>query len=286
MRTRHAAVAGYFYPSNPDELRETIKSSFLSRVGPGKLPPSEHKVEALGYIVPHAGYEYSGPVAAHVYYEISALNDNFTFIILGPNHYGIGSPIAVPLSDKWETPMGVVEIDEMLKRDIIRESNMIDVDDSAHWREHSIEVQVPFLQYIIKEFKILPISMSYMEMGAAIDVAETIFRTINGRKTIVIASSDMTHYESQVSVREKDTAAINAITSLDISGLYRAISQNNITMCGYGPAAVLMHLSKLMGYLQVNLLKHSDSGEITGDTASVVGYASIGFYKKMSGKTP
>ncbi|MGC8661418.1 MAG: AmmeMemoRadiSam system protein B [Nitrososphaeria archaeon] len=280
MRTRHAAVAGYFYPSNPDELNESIKGSFLSRFGPGKLPPSEHGADALGYMVPHAGIEYSGPVAAHAYYEISALNESPTFIILGPNHYGIGSPIAVPQSDQWETPLGVVEIDELLKRDIIMESTMIDVDDSAHWREHSIEVQVPFLQYIMKEFKILPITMSYMEMGAAIDVAETIYRAIKGRKIIVIASSDMTHYESQASVREKDGEAINAITSLDISGLYRAISHSNITMCGYGPVAVLMHLSKLMGYLQVNLLKHSDSGEITGDKSSVVGYASIGFYKK------
>ncbi|MCL4343360.1 MAG: AmmeMemoRadiSam system protein B [Nitrososphaerota archaeon] len=280
MRTRRAAVAGYFYPSNPDELKESIKSSFLSRVGPGKLPPSEHKADALGYIVPHAGYEYSGPVAAHAYYEISAINDNLTFIILGPNHYGIGSPIAVPQSDEWETPIGTVEVDEILKRDIIKESNIIDVDDSAHWREHSIEVQVPFLQYVMKEFKILPISMSYMEMGAAVDVAETISRAIKGKKIMIIASSDMTHYESQSSVREKDNEAINAITSLDVSGLYRAISHSNITMCGYGPAAVLMHLSGLMGYSWVNLLKHSDSGEMTGDTASVVGYASIGFYKK------
>lgn len=280
MRTRHAAVAGYFYPSNPDELKESIKSSFLSRFGPGKLPPSEHSVDALGYLVPHAGIEYSGPVAAHAYYEISAIKESPTFIILGPNHYGIGSPIAVPQSDQWETPLGVVDVDEMLKRDIIMESTMIDVDDSAHWREHSIEVQVPFLQYIMKEFKILPISMSYMEMGAAIDVAETIYRAVKGKKIMVIASSDMTHYESQASVREKDGEAINAIASLDISGLYRAISHSNITMCGYGPAAVLMHLSKLMGYLQVNLLKHSDSGEITGDTSAVVGYASIGFYKK------
>ncbi len=280
MRIRHAAVAGYFYPSNPDELNNSIKSSFLSWVGPGKLPPSENSADALGYIVPHAGYEYSGPVATHAYYEISSLNEKFTFIILGPNHYGIGSPIAVPQSDEWETPLGKIEIDETLKRDIIRESNIIDVDDSAHWREHSIEVQLPFLQYIMKEFKILPISMSYMEMGAAIDVSETIFRAIKGRKIMIIASSDMTHYEPQASVSEKDSAAINAITSLDISGLYMAISQKNITMCGYGPIAVLMHLSKLMGYLSVKLLKHSDSGEITGDTASVVGYASIGFYKK------
>jgi len=280
LRTRHAAVAGYFYPSDPDELKRSIEGSFLNRVGPGKLPPSEGKVDALGYVVPHAGYEYSGPVAAHAYYEISSINDKFTFIILGPNHYGIGSPIAVPQSDIWETPLGNIEVDESLKHDVIRESNMIDIDDSAHWREHSIEVQLPFLQYSLKEFKILPISMAYMEMGAAIDVAETIFRAINGRKVMVIASSDMTHYEPQPSVTKKDSLAIDAIKSLDISGLYLAISQHNITMCGYGPVAVLIHLSKLLGYTDVKLLKHSDSGEMTGDTKSVVGYASMGFYKK------
>ncbi len=280
MRIRHAAVAGYFYPSDPDELNNSIKISFLSSVGPGKLPPSEHSVDALGYVVPHAGYEYSGPVAAHAYYEISASNEELTFIILGPNHYGIGSPIAVPQSDEWETPLGKIEIDEALKHEIIRESNIIDVDDSAHWREHSIEVQLPFLQYIRKDFKVLPISMAYMEMGAAIDVAETIFKAIKGRRAMIIASSDMTHYEPQASVNEKDNAAIEAIISLDISRLYLVISQKNITMCGYGPVAVLMHLSKLMGYSDVRLLKHSDSGEMTGDRASVVGYASIGFYKK------
>jgi len=280
LRVRHAAVAGYFYPSDPEELNNSIKNSFLNRIGPGKLPPSEKRVDALGYVAPHAGYEYSGPVAAHAYYEISALSEEFTFIILGPNHYGIGSPIAVPQSDEWETPLGKVEIDETLKHELVRGSNIIDIDDSAHWREHSIEVQLPFLQYVKKNFKVLPISMAYMEMGAAIDVAETIFKSINGRRVMVLASSDMTHYEPQASVNEKDRIAIDAITSLDVSRLYLVISQKNITMCGYGPVAVLMHLSKLMGYTDVRLLKHSDSGEITGDRASVVGYASIGFYKK------
>ena len=280
MRVRRAAVAGYFYPSDPDELNNSIKNSFLNRVGPGKLPPSEKRVDALGYVVPHAGYEYSGPVAAHAYYEISALSEELTFIILGPNHYGIGSPIAVPQSDEWETPLGKVEIDETLKHELVRGSNIIDIDDSAHWREHSIEVQLPFLQYVKKNFKLLPISMAYMEMGAAIEVAETIFKAIKGRRVMVLASSDMTHYEPQASVNEKDSIAIDAITSLDISRLYLVISQKNITMCGYGPVAVLMHLSKLMGYTDVRLLKHSDSGEMTGDRASVVGYASIGFYKK------
>ncbi len=281
-RVRKPAVAGYFYPSDKNELLDLIKETFLSqKLGPGKLPPLNEKKDVLGYVVPHAGYEYSGYVAAHAYLEISALPDDVTFIILGPNHYGIGSPIALPQSDVWETPLGSVEVDVSLRNEILSEKSIIDMDESAHWREHSIEVQVPYLQFVKKSFKILPISMMLMEKEYAVEVAEIIYKKIKDKreKYYIIASSDFTHYEPADSVNKKDEIAINSIIKRNLDDLYLNIRKYDITMCGYGPVAVLIHLSNLLGYGNVKLLKHENSGDTTGDYSSVVGYAAIGFYK-------
>ncbi|MGC8664416.1 MAG: MEMO1 family protein [Nitrososphaeria archaeon] len=280
-RVRKPAVAGYFYPSDKDKLISLIEETFKSdKIGPGKLPPLKEQKEAIGYLVPHAGYEYSGYVAAHAYLEISALPEGSTFIILGPNHYGIGSPIALPQSEIWETPLGQVKVDTSLRNEILSERSIIDMDDAAHWREHSIEVQIPYLQYIKKDFKILPISMTLMEKEYAVEVAEIIYKKIKDKKNYyIIASSDLTHYEPADSVNKKDEIAINAIIKKDLDEFYRVLRRYDITMCGYGPASVLIHLSNLMGYNSVKLLKHANSGDVTGDYSAVVGYASVGFYK-------
>jgi len=280
-RVRKPAVAGYFYPSEKNELISLIEETFRSKdLGPGLLPPLNEQKNVLGYLVPHAGYEYSGYIAAHAYLEISALPEGSTFIILGPNHYGIGSPLALPQSEIWETPLGQVKVDTSLRNEIMSEKSIIDMDDGAHWREHSIEVQIPYLQYVKKDFKILPISMTLMEKEYAVEVAEIIYKKIKEKKNYyIIASSDLTHYEPAESVNRKDEIAIKAITSRNLDELYRVLRKYDITMCGYGPAAVLMHLSNLLGYDKVKLLKHANSGDVTGDYSSVVGYASIGFYK-------
>ncbi|MFP3222082.1 MAG: MEMO1 family protein [Nitrososphaeria archaeon] len=280
-RVRKPAVAGYFYPSEKNELISLIEETFRSKdLGPGLLPPLNEQKNALGYLVPHAGYEYSGYIAAHAYLEISALPEGSTFIILGPNHYGIGSPLALPQSEIWETPLGQVKVDTSLRNEIMSEKSIIDMDDGAHWREHSIEVQIPYLQYVKKDFKILPISMTLMEKEYAVEVAEIIYKKIKEKKNYyIIASSDLTHYEPAESVNRKDEIAIKAITNRNLDELYRVLRKYDITMCGYGPAAVLMHLSNLLGYDKVKLLKHANSGDVTGDYSSVVGYASIGFYK-------
>jgi len=280
-RVRKPAVAGYFYPSEKNELLSLIEKTFISKdLGPGLLPPLNEQKNVLGYVVPHAGYEYSGYVAAHAYLEISALPEGSTFIILGPNHYGIGSPLALPQSEIWETPLGQVKIDTSLRNEIMSEKSIIDIDDGAHWREHSIEVQIPYLQYVKKDFKILPISMTLMEKEYAVEVAEVIYKKIKEKKNYyILASSDFTHYEPAESVNRKDEIAIKAIMNRDLDELYRVLRKYDITMCGYGPVAVLMHLSNLLGYANVKLLKHANSGDATGDYSSVVGYASIGFYK-------
>jgi len=280
-RVRKPAVAGYFYPSEKNELISLIEETFRSKdIGPGLLPPLNEQKNVLGYLVPHAGYEYSGYIAAHAYLEISALPEGSTFIILGPNHYGIGSPLALPQSEIWETPLGQVKVDTSLRNEIMSEKSIIDMDDGAHWREHSIEVQIPYLQYVKKDFKILPISMTLMEKEYAVEIAEIIYKKIKEKKNYyIIASSDLTHYEPAESVNRKDEIAIKAITNRNLDELYRVLRKYDITMCGYGPAAVLMHLSNLLGYDKVKLLKHANSGDVTGDYSSVVGYASIGFYK-------
>lgn len=280
-RVRKPAVAGYFYPSEKNELISLIEETFRSKdLGPGSLPPLNEQKNVLGYLVPHAGYEYSGYIAAHAYLEISALPEGSTFIILGPNHYGIGSPLALPQSEIWETPLGQVKVDTSLRNEIMSEKSIIDMDDGAHWREHSIEVQIPYLQYVKKDFKILPISMTLMEKEYAVEVAEIIYKKIKEKKNYyIIASSDLTHYEPAEIVNRKDEIAIKAITNRSLDELYRVLRKYDITMCGYGPAAVLMHLSNLLGYDKVKLLKHANSGDVTGDYSSVVGYASIGFYK-------
>jgi Predicted dioxygenase len=280
-RVRKPAVAGYFYPSEKNELISLIEETFRSKdFGPGLLPPLNEQKNVLGYLVPHAGYEYSGYIAAHAYLEISALPEGSTFIILGPNHYGIGNPLALPQSEIWETPLGQVKVDTSLRNEIMSEKTIIDMDDGAHWREHSIEVQIPYLQYVKKDFKILPISMTLMEKEYAVEVAEIIYKKIKEKKNYyIIASSDLTHYEPAESVNRKDEIAIKAITNRNLDELYRVLRKYDITMCGYGPAAVLMHLSNLLGYDKVKLLKHANSGDVTGDYSSVVGYASIGFYK-------
>jgi Predicted dioxygenase len=280
-RVRKPAVAGYFYPSEKNELISLIEETFRSKdLGPGLLPPLNEQKNVLGYLVPHAGYEYSGYIAAHAYLEISALPEGSTFIILGPNHYGIGNPLALPQSEIWETPLGQVKVDTSLRNEIMSEKSIIDMDDGAHWREHSIEVQIPYLQYVKKDFKILPISMTLMEKEYAVEVAEIIYKKIKEKKNYyIIASSDLTHYEPAESVNRKDEIAIKAITNRNLDELYRVLRKYDITMCGYGPAAVLMHLSNLLGYDKVKLLKHANSGDVTGDYSSVVGYASIGFYK-------
>jgi len=281
QRVRRAAVAGLFYPSDPDELRESIRSSFTGPLGPGRLPPVKSS-KIFGMMVPHAGYEYSAQVAAHGYLEASAV-DAELFVIIGPNHYGIGSGVAVPASELWNTPLGDAEIDVGLARALVDEGSIVDMDDGAHWREHSIEVQVPFLQYLRGGVKILPISMAMMDEGTTLELADLLYRKLEGRRFFVIASSDMTHYEDKAKVAQKDERAIRAILSLDVSELYRVLEKYNITMCGYGAAAVLMHLSKRFGAGDVRLLKHADSGDTTGDNSSVVGYATLGFYHNEQG---
>ena len=262
---RNAAVAGQFYPAWPDELREMIKFLTVS---------DARKVDAIGVVCPHAGYVYSGPVAGAV---LSHLVFKDTFIILGPNHRGMGKPFSIMREGSWKTPLGEVQINTELADAILKASAHLEEDTLAHRYEHSLGVQVPFLQYFKPDVKIVPIVLShatlsfYREIGSAIAMAikET------GSATVILASSDMTHYEPHESATAKDKKAIDAILDLDAAELVRRLDKYDISMCGYAPVVCLVTAAKELGATKAELVKYQTSGDTSGDYSSVVGYAGI-----------
>lgn len=261
MRT--PAVAGQFYPRNKNDLKREISRCFEG--------VSSNEKEVLGAVVPHAGYMYSGATAAHVY---TVLPKADTYVLVGPNHTGYGSPVSVS-GETWSTPFGEVDPDiEFIKA---LPKRIIDVDETAHKYEHSIEVQLPFLQYRFKDFKIVPVCLGLQDeetaLDAGIEVAEAV-RRVN-KKVVIIASSDFTHYRPDNVARGDDAYFIKPILDLDISEFYRRLSERNASVCGYGPIAAMLAATKDLGAKKAILLDYSTSGEATGDTSTVVGYAGI-----------
>lgn len=280
MRIRRPAVSGQFYSSDPEELRKEIRDSFLSPQGPGRLPPGEFEGQVFATVNPHAGYMYSGGFASNSFYAISSRRSVDVVVILGPNHYGLGSGVAAPQSEVWETPLGKVDVDVQLARKLLLSTKLVDMDDAPHWREHSVEVQIPFLQFSLEPgFKVLPISMAMQDMETAVEVGESLGRLLSGRDCLLIASSDFTHYEPASDAKKKDEAALKGILNLDVPELYRAIEKLGVTMCGYGPVAAVMTAARHLGADKAKLLKYGSSGDVTGDFSSVVGYASVVLYR-------
>ena len=279
MFVRRPAVAGQFYEANAQDLMKRISECFLHSVGPGKEPPSKKQFEEIiGIVSPHAGLMYSGPVAAHGYYACSALDKIDLAVILGPNHWGVGSGVATVSQGIWVTPLGKVEVDSNVTKELVARSKLVDFDDYAHKQEHSLEVQIPFLQCIFKEsFKILPVTMFIQDKHTATEIGGALYNTIKGRKFLLVASSDFTHYENQATASSKDHMLIDRILKLDVEGFYDTIEKLSISVCGYGPIAVLMAIMKQLGGNKGKLLKYATSGDITKDYDSVVGYASIIF---------
>ena len=277
---RAPAVAGVFYPSAADELNQLIELSFKERrFGPGDLPPSKElsRRRIYGIISPHAGYIYSGAVAANGYYETSSMNFD-RVVIIGPNHYGIGTGLATVRDGIWETPLGQVEIDTELVSRISENSGILDFDDLAHSRDHCLEVQLPFLQYIKKnQFKLVPIIMIMQDKVTASEIGESIADSTRALNALLIASSDFTHYEPNSEAHRKDRELIEAILSLDISIFYTTLERLNVSACGYGAIASIMTAAKALGATKGELLRYATSGDIVGDTNNVVGYASIIF---------
>jgi len=279
MGKRYPAVAGYFYPSDKEELINLIKECFTHRIGPGKLPPKPEVSKALAFICPHAGYIYSGPVAAHSYYWASSIKDVELVVIVGPNHYGIGSGIAIFREGSWLTPLGEVEIDKEGAKELVKISGIVDYDEEAHLREHSLEVQIPFLQFIYShKFKILPICINLQDKYTALELGKALAELLrNYKKFILIASSDLTHYEPYERAKEKDLKLLEQVLKMDITSYYTVLERLNVTACGYGAIATIMEACRELKATKVELLKYANSGDTAGDKSSVVGYPSVMF---------
>ncbi|MCD6320523.1 MAG: AmmeMemoRadiSam system protein B [Candidatus Desulfofervidaceae bacterium] len=262
---RNPVVAGQFYPDSPSLLNH-----YLERYIPKGVP----KEAALGAVVPHAGYMFSGGVAGAVYAKLDIPD---TIIILGPNHTGIGAAFALMDKGIWKTPLGNVPINETLAQLILSETDLLTSDLAAHQYEHSIEVQLPFLQYLKNDFSFVPITLTHTWYSNCELLGEVIARAIKkfGEPVLIIASSDMTHYEPHEKAKAKDSLAVNRILALDPGGLYETVHTQKITMCGVIPTAVMLQVTKLLGAKEAELIAYATSGDISGDYGSVVGYAGI-----------
>ncbi|MGQ9514388.1 MAG: AmmeMemoRadiSam system protein B [Thermoproteota archaeon] len=277
MKIRGPVVAGSFYPGNERELVKLIESCFTHRLGPGELPGAEPRVGEglISLISPHAGFIYSGPVAAHGYLLLSKRKRPDTVIVVGPNHTGVGTDVSLYPEGRWVTPLGQIEIDSDLTYALARKSSIFSVDDFSHTNEHSIEVQLPFLQYTLKSFKIVPICMLDQSKETSVRVGEALGDAMLGRSAILVASSDLTHYEPAETAKRKDELVISKALSLDVDGLYSTLASINSTACGYGPIAVAITVAKKLGVKRGRLLKYASSGDVIGDRRSVVGYSSL-----------
>lgn len=263
MRT--ATVAGAFYEAEKHILEEQLRECFSGLT-------IEEEADIIGAVVPHAGYMYSGSVAANVYARLPKAD---TYVILGPNHHGMGSLVAVS-ADRWIMPAGEVEVDRAFVNALPK--GVIDVDETAHRYEHSIEVQLPFLQFLFdKTFLIVPICMGLSDEVTTREVGEDLASTIAklGKKVILIASSDFTHYEPAGIASTKDEYVIEAITELNVAKFYHRIYERNVTACGVGPIAAVMYAAKELGATRGKMIKYATSGDVTGDRSSVVGYGGI-----------
>jgi AmmeMemoRadiSam system protein B len=280
---RHPCVAGQFYENNVEALKLQIKSCFLNKLGPGKLPKVNFQSppqNVIGLICPHAGYMYSGAIAASGFFELAQDGMPKTVIILGPNHTGYGSGLSLMREGTWQTPLGNIPIDTPIADKILSKSNLIDIDETAHRFEHSIEVQLPFLQYLYgNKFKIIPLCFLMQDYPSAVEIGHILAETLTPHNTIVIASSDMTHYEPAKQAEKKDLSALNEVTALNAHHFYETIETQNITACGYAPITALITYAQSLN-AKATLLNYHNSGNVSGDYSSVVGYASVIFKKQ------
>ncbi|MEX0569433.1 MAG: AmmeMemoRadiSam system protein B [Candidatus Njordarchaeota archaeon] len=279
MEVREPVVAGFFYPAEKNKLIESLKSCFMHELGPKILPSDvtpQNKYNLKSVIVPHAGYIYSGPCAAHSYMAIREDRVPDTFIMIGPNHSGLGTMISVYPRGIWRTPLGDVKIDEEVASKLIK-NDMFAEDKLAHLEEHSLEVQLPFMIYTFeKEFQIVPISVMDQKLKTMREVAGVIYDIMeeSEKDIMIIASSDMSHYVPYSEAYDRDWKALEKAEAMDEDGFYEVIERENVSACGYGPIAVAMMVAKYF-YSKGIVLQYYTSGDITGDKSLVVGYASI-----------
>jgi AmmeMemoRadiSam system protein B len=262
---RHPAVAGRFYPRDRDELIGNLQSYLAS---PGQAQP------AIGCVAPHAGYIYSGPVAGAVYASIDVPR---CCLVLCPNHTGRGTPLSIMSTGMWETPLGSVHIDSELAETLKDQFPMLSEDAEAHRGEHAIEVQLPFLQQKRPHLTFVPIALGTGDFETLERLGEAVGEVLKAQDehVLIVASSDMNHYESDQITRIKDQKAIERVLALDARGLFEVVKREEVSMCGFGPSIVMLTAARRLGATSAELIRYATSGDVSGDRDTVVGYAGM-----------
>ncbi len=271
MRIRHQQVAGYFYPADKDKLQKDI--AIMLQVA----KPEKAFNNIFGIVSPHAGYMYSGKTAAFAY---NLLKDKFykTVIIISPSHAEYFPGISIYDGDAYETPLGIVEIDQVMVDKLVENSKIIFRGIQGHRKEHALEVQIPFLQTVLKNFKIVPIVMGDQSKMFVDELAEKISKVVDDN-TLVVASSDMSHFYSSEEAERLDSVVEKRINEFDFEQLLKDLDDHECEACGGGPIAVMMKTASLKNIDKSLVINRSDSGDVTGDKSEVVGYLSAVVYK-------
>ncbi len=266
MTTRPPAVAGSFYEASPERLRAQVQACFAENARVAA------KERFIGGVVPHAGLMYSGHVAA-AFYAMAELPRRL--IILCPNHTGLGHFAAINREGEWRTPLGTVAIDTSLADALMSKTRLLGDDWKAHAREHSLEVQLPFLQQLLGTFTFVPICLAAPSYAYCEEVGNAIAAVVRDQPCGMLASSDLNHYENQELTLKKDQQAIDAVLARDPEGLWRVVDEEDISMCGFIPTTTMLIAAKQLGATNARLIKHATSGDINRDYSHVVGYAAI-----------
>ncbi|MCI0468720.1 MAG: AmmeMemoRadiSam system protein B [Nitrospirae bacterium] len=262
---REAAAAGQFYNGTASMLKREVE---------GYIIADAPKEKAIGIISPHAGFMYSGHVAGAVY---SSIQTPKTFLLIGPNHTGLGASVSIMISGEWEIPIGVISVDEKLGRDIKEHVPCAIEDIQAHMFEHSLEVQLPFIRYFSDAARIVPMTVMRASIKECEEIGKGIAESIRNvdYEVVIAASSDMSHYVPDKTARELDNLAIREIINMSPEGLYKTVKEKHISMCGYLPAVIMLYAAKALGAKEARLVKYATSGDVSGDYRHVVGYAGV-----------
>lgn len=263
--SRLPVVAGQFYPERADSLRNTVEQLLATRT---------ETRNAIGLIAPHAGYVYSGAIAGRAFARVVVPP---RVILLGPNHHGLGHPAAVYATGSWITPLGATDIDAELAERILDCCPGLAANKEAHRHEHSLEVLLPFIQVLAPNATIVPICLSHHPLDDLLRIGETLGKVLADypEDVLLVASSDMTHYEPGDVARKKDLLALERVLKLDPAGLYRTVTSESITMCGMIPVTVMLAAARQLGAIRGTLIDYGNSGDVTGDQSQVVGYAGV-----------
>jgi len=282
---RYPAVAGAFYAGTKEALLRQLEAAYAHPFGPGKVPTAKKGPRAVkGLVVPHAGYMYSGPVAAHAYAALAEDGLPEHFVILGPNHHGVGAPVALCPEDHL-TPLGTVPYDAKVGKHLI--GGVIESDPEAHRQEHSIEVQLPFLQHLRSNAPFVPIALAYQEWEVAKEVGEAVAKAVEDVDAVIIASSDFTHVGPNYGqmpprgmsvsefARQQDAMALQEIEKMDAKGLQTVVHEREITMCGFGAVSAMLVAANRLGAREAKVLKYATSADVTKDRGLAVGYGAV-----------